>query len=344
MASTSVQALPPIPPDIAAFAGPPLIGIMLNWFLYGILVMQLYVYYQWFPYDKKLIKCLVYGLFFIDSLQSCLATADAFHWFARGFGNMITLAQPFISAFDAPILDGIMAFAVQSFFCWRIWVLQRSWWLPLSIFGVALISVAGAIATGVGGYQIPNLTQLIDLKWQLCLWLGGSAVADTLIAIVMTYLLLRSRTRDHEKTDNILVKIVRLTVETNTVTASVAIIVLVCLLAIPDNSSIAMTPSYALGKLYSNTLLAIFNNRIYMNSRSGYPRSHGSSNGTDVHFRYPIAQRPQETSNAQANVQVEPVLLELHRNADSKFPTNVQLQVPVHPEMNEEGTYTKQDV
>ncbi|KAG6863966.1 hypothetical protein C0991_001531 [Blastosporella zonata] len=260
---------------------------MLNWFLYGILVMQIYIYYQCFPEDSRKIKMLVYGMFMLDSLQSVLATADAFHWLAKGYGNMFMLAQPFISAFDAPMLDGIIGFIVQTFFCWRIRVLQKSWWLPLSVFSVAL------------------------------LWLGGSALTDTLIAVVMTVLLLRSRTREHEQTDNILVRIVRLTVETNTVTASVAIIVLVCLLAIPKNPSISMAPAYALGKLYSNTLLAVFNNRVYMSSRGIVPRSRTlATTGIDFKFH----QQPSESSRnrtSQSHIESrEPYRIEVFRETE----------------------------
>lgn len=68
------------------------------------------------------ICCTVYGLYFLETAQTALATADAFHWFAIGYGNMISLSQPYASSVDAPIMDGIIAFIVQIFFCWRIWV------------------------------------------------------------------------------------------------------------------------------------------------------------------------------------------------------------------------------
>ncbi|KAG6833997.1 hypothetical protein H0H93_012693, partial [Arthromyces matolae] len=241
-ASTSATPLPPIPHDIASIAGPQIISIMLNWFLYGILVIQTYIYYQCFPDDHLRIKVLVYGVFTLDTIQSVCATADSFHWFGKGYGNLHMLADPYIAPFDAPILDGMIAFTVQTFFCWRIRVLQKSWWLPSFVFVFALASLAGAIASGIGGFQVHNLMRIGTLKWQLCLWLVGSAVTDTLIAVSMTYLLLRSRTHDYDQTNNILVRIVRLTIETNTLTASVAITVLVCLLAIPNNASIAAAP------------------------------------------------------------------------------------------------------
>ncbi|GLB39413.1 hypothetical protein LshimejAT787_0605750 [Lyophyllum shimeji] len=313
MASASQTPLPPIPPNIAAIAGPPLVGILLNWFLYGILIMQTYVYYQCFPDDQRKIRFLVYTMLALDTIQSVLATADAFHWFARGFGNMIMLSDPFISAFDAPILDGVIAFIAQAFFSWRIRVLQKSWWLPGVVFLVALGSFVGAIATGIGAFQVANLARLHELTWQLSLWLGGSALADTLIAVIMTFLLLRQRSRADtlQHTDNVLVRIVRLTVETNTVTASVAIVVLICLLAIPKNPSISMAPAYALGKLYSNTLLAVFNNRVYMSSKGLTPRSAFATSGIDVRFRNSPAQSGQATSHTRVEHQKEPYRIEV---------------------------------
>ncbi|KAG5635021.1 hypothetical protein H0H81_012689 [Sphagnurus paluster] len=292
MAEATQIALPPIPPNIAAMSC--------------------------FPDDKKKIRLLVYGMFFLDTLQSVLATADAFHWFAKGFGDMRILSQPYISAFDAPMLDGVIAFVAQSFFCWRIGVLQKSWWLPASVFMVALASLVGAIATGVGTFGLGDLTLLHKLTWQLCLWLGGSALADTLIAIIMTNLLLRSRTQQHQQTDKVLVRIVRLTVETNSVTASVAVVVLICLLAIPDNYGISMAPAYALGKLYSNTLLAVFNNRVYMSSKGMFPRAPNTAASTGIDLAFRHAGASQSTgSSKQLDSQKEPYRIEVFRETET---------------------------
>lgn len=55
-----------------------------------------------------------------------MSTADAFHWFVYGFGNMDTLATAYISAADAPIMNSLMAYLVQLFYGWRLWVLSES--------------------------------------------------------------------------------------------------------------------------------------------------------------------------------------------------------------------------
>ena len=64
----------------------------------------------------------VYGLVLLETAQTVMVTNDAFQWFVYGFGNMIELSKPTTSSVDAPMMDGLVAFIVQVFFSWRIWV------------------------------------------------------------------------------------------------------------------------------------------------------------------------------------------------------------------------------
>jgi len=68
---------------------------------------------------------------------------------------------------------------------------------------------------------------------------------------------------------------VRLTIETNTLTASVAIASFVLYVAFPDNIYYTFTAGI-IGKLYSNTLLVSLNNRIYFRDHS-YPGGNGNT-------------------------------------------------------------------
>lgn len=112
----------------------------MNWGLLGALIVQVFLYQQEFRDDRKWIKCLglypecnrteskltqhclraVYGLFILEVAQTALCTADAMRWFAIGYGDVIALSKPEFSTFDAPVLDAVIALAVQLTFCWRI--------------------------------------------------------------------------------------------------------------------------------------------------------------------------------------------------------------------------------
>ena len=81
------------------------------------------------------IPLAVYGVFFLETLQTALSGADLYYWFADGFGDVERLTTPNLTFFDAPILGSIVSLSVQFFFVYRIWVLsnKRRWWLCVLI-------------------------------------------------------------------------------------------------------------------------------------------------------------------------------------------------------------------
>ncbi|KAF8883457.1 hypothetical protein BD779DRAFT_1540027 [Infundibulicybe gibba] len=245
--------LPEIPGNIALLAGPPLLGVMFNWWIFGILMVQCYIYRLSFPNDKNHLKALVYVLFLLETAQTALSTADAFHWFAFGFGNMAYLAEYFLANFDTPILGSMIAFVVQLVFCGRIWALSKSKVLSGVIALFSVTQIIGGIAIGVMNQKLQVITDFQDSLGlvYITLWLGGSAITDTLIAASLTYLLLKSRSQNFE-TNDIILKIIRLTVETNVLTATMAITALATMVIpsiAPPKSTIFMCPCYILGKL-----------------------------------------------------------------------------------------------
>ncbi|KAF8132253.1 hypothetical protein K438DRAFT_1463727, partial [Mycena galopus ATCC 62051] len=97
-----------------------LIGTLLNFFLFGTLFIQVYVYSACFPKDRPAIKWLVYIVFLTMALCVCLNAADAQYWYASGFGDITKFGQARFSPFYTPIMGSIIALAVQFFFCYRI--------------------------------------------------------------------------------------------------------------------------------------------------------------------------------------------------------------------------------
>ncbi|KAK7436365.1 hypothetical protein VKT23_019213 [Stygiomarasmius scandens] len=240
-----MPTLPTIPDDIGIIAGPTLIGINLNWGLLGVAMVQIYIYHLSSFKDPKWVKIMVYFLGALELIQSALASVDGYHWFAKGFGNMITLDDPYISAFDSPFLDGLIALMVQLFFCYRIWVLHKSYFLVAAVAIMSFTQAAGAMAVGIQGHIEGSLASIPKHLAAQILWLGGSALADTLIAGIMTYTLLKSRNSAFPTANKLVLKIVRLIIETNTLTASTALLALILVLAAPDKPTLSV-PVYIL--------------------------------------------------------------------------------------------------
>jgi len=144
------MSLPPVPPDAVALAAPLLFGVLWDWTLYGSLMVQIYVYSYNFREDKRILKLLVYAIFFIETLQTALSGADLYYWFGSGYGNIDHLSDPYASAFDVPIIGSIVSGAVQFFFVYRIWVLSdKKWWLCVIISVFSALDTIAAFAGGI---------------------------------------------------------------------------------------------------------------------------------------------------------------------------------------------------
>ncbi|KAF9564065.1 hypothetical protein CPC08DRAFT_705602 [Agrocybe pediades] len=221
MAAGNETGLPPIPDDIARIAGPLLLGHLLNWCLFGALSVQLYMYYIAFPRDRTFSKCFVIGIYLWEAAQTFMLTESAFDAFARGFGDMSRLDKIGNLWFSVPIMSGVVAFAGQSFYAYRISILSQSKFVAGIILLLAFTQLAGAIACGVESNKAVLHSHFLGQKAYITtgIWNGGSAVCDAIIAICMTVYLTRRDTGE-KQTQMLLRRIIRLTIETGTITGN----------------------------------------------------------------------------------------------------------------------------
>ncbi|KAJ7118801.1 hypothetical protein C8R44DRAFT_789321 [Mycena epipterygia] len=271
------------PPNIALITGPTLIGLCLNWGFMGVSAVQIYFYFSNFPNDRKGIKSLVYGLSFLDFLQTCMTTADAFHWFVYGFGDIENLDTTFLNPWDMVMLDTIIGFIVQLFYCWRIYVLRKTLAIPVIISLISITAFGGGLATAVKSYQLGKLSLVPTLITTQTIWIGGAVAADILIAAAVSWTLLKATRNSIAASQGTIARIIRLTVETNALTAGLALITLILFLGVPKKATLIVPPVAILGKLYFNCLMAVLNNRLSSRGESsGFSGSRGVQNGSII--------------------------------------------------------------
>ncbi|KDR68212.1 hypothetical protein GALMADRAFT_257235 [Galerina marginata CBS 339.88] len=263
--------------QLGDLAGPMLIGYILNWSLYGALVVQCYIYYIAFPHDRLSHKLLVAGSLTLETTQALMLTYSGFRTFAYGFGNIFYLNEVDILWFSVPIMSGIIGFITQTFYAYRVSVLAQSKRIASVIMLLAVLQFVGAILTALDARDSVYWSLFLKRKSFISagIWEGGSAACDVLIAIAMTYYLKRRET-GHKQTQVLLSKLVRLTIETGTLTATVAIITLV-LTFLPSRKTYYQTSVSLLGKLYSNSMLVAFNSRIQFSNSNGTSGGHSVS-------------------------------------------------------------------
>ena len=184
-------------------------------------------------------------------------------------------------------MDGITALIVQSFFCWRIYVVSGHVSWSAFLFLLTVVQAVAGVVTGVRCAMINDLSRIVKENFVAsAIWLSACSLTDTLIAISTTYLLLRRSEFRLREVDFVIRRIVRLTVETNALTAGAALLSLLLMVVFPKNNYF-MCPPYIFGKLYSNSLLVMFNNRMTLSpsweqdvvTQTNLPRLRSTSGG-----------------------------------------------------------------
>ncbi|SJK98245.1 uncharacterized protein ARMOST_01506 [Armillaria ostoyae] len=254
----------PVPADypIERLSGS-IVAYLLHWGLFGTLSVQLYLYYLAFPNDRKFTKCLVYGIYIVEFVQTMLVTHDVFAIFGYGYGDLEALTDMHFDWLTVPIVSAVIACVGQVFYAYRIYILSlKSRIVPAFIICVSLTTSVAAIITGIYSFQAGNLIKLNNLKTSIAagIWCGGSALCDIVIAICMTYYLMRSNT-SLRRTQMLVTKLIRLTIETGSATALVALLTCILFLAFP-HQTFYIAPAVLMPKLYVNTIYMVLNSRI----------------------------------------------------------------------------------
>ncbi|KAJ3531231.1 hypothetical protein NM688_g7603 [Phlebia brevispora] len=240
--------------------GPGLIGIFLNIFL-----------------DKPWMKLMVGMLLIADTVNCVFDMWWIYDILINHFMDPMALTTGnWVFATD-PAMVGIIASMSQLFFAWRVKVLTNNVWVVALIIFSAFGSGLGGIGTAIAIHFVPEFVDFQKFKVVVIIWLISAAVCDSAIAASLTWHLRKHKT-GFQGTDDVLNKIIRLTVQNGLVTALCAIIDLIAFLATPTGLHLAF--NFPLAKLYTNSLMSSLNSRAgwrFQSTESAEKASRGQS-------------------------------------------------------------------
>lgn len=244
---------------------PQILGLVFNWGLLGVLSSQVYIYYLRYPKDSWRIKSLVYGLCIAEVIQTSLLTHDAVIVLGRGWGDITVVTDMHTLWFSGAIMNGTADAIVQLYYAWRIFILSKSIFFTAIIVLVTLTGCGSAIALGIiikvklhnSNVGLQDKTLVVTTVNLL-----GSAVADIIICGYMVYFLTRiKKNTAYRSTEDMVTKLLRLTIGTGFLTMTVAVVEAVLFLVYKDDTYY-MCPAAIIGKLYSASLLVLLNSRV----------------------------------------------------------------------------------
>ncbi|KAK0234134.1 hypothetical protein IW262DRAFT_134835 [Armillaria fumosa] len=240
-----------------------LISVFLSILLLGAMFVQLFIYFDHYPKDHTWIKVFVLVLFALDILNSVFVLAWVYKMLIDNFGNIEAFMKADWTAATDPLLSCIMSGMVQFFFAWKIWVLTKNYFFILIIGICALASTAGGLATSIIAFRVWQTVDWPELRVKLdtpaLIWLIPAAVCDLIIAIIITVYLQRAK-GPFKRTNRILNRVIRLTMQNGLLTATIAVVDMVLILAIKDTPYYLFV-AFILPKLYTNSAMSSLNSR-----------------------------------------------------------------------------------
>ncbi|KAJ7194352.1 hypothetical protein GGX14DRAFT_679195 [Mycena pura] len=160
--------------DLPLITGPLVLGYMWSYCLYGILIVQVYMYSQTFTRDVTGVKVLVWSMFLLETVFTLFITIAAWNAYGPGWGDVDTLTIIDWSWDPLPGLNGILAGMAQSFYIWRIWRLTKKPWIPVFIACVSEF-VNNSVQVGVTPSPQVMLTQVtVAMHWGIVISVTGS--------------------------------------------------------------------------------------------------------------------------------------------------------------------------
>ncbi|KAJ7761120.1 hypothetical protein B0H16DRAFT_1719816 [Mycena metata] len=279
--------------DVALLTGPLVLGYMFAFGLYGILIVQVYMYSESFPRDRPVIKalgkdispspqpirieggCIVWSMFLLESIFTLFTTIAAWNQYGPGWGDTDTLLTIDWAWGPLPALNGILAGMAQSFYIWRIYSLSKSIYAPIFI-ALFTVSFYYGIVVSIEGRGVDKLFALSPEITALARWFDlvsykqtprlntrplGSAACDMLITLSLVWVFSRQKKKTNfSRTSGIINRLIRYSVETGAVT-TIGAVIEVTLWLTSRQWNIHFIFFLVIGKLYSNMLMATLNAR-----------------------------------------------------------------------------------
>ncbi|KAJ7276705.1 hypothetical protein C8J57DRAFT_1310103 [Mycena rebaudengoi] len=253
------------------------IGFAVATALYGISVLQAYLYYRNYPADHWSLKYMVALLFLLDTLCTIFVGHSLYTYFVLNFMKppSIHLIIPWERQSEK-FLVTLITFIAQIFYARTIWKISANKIITFGVAVLAMVTFALGIATTVHLYQTPLATTISAVSFQVLSGLvqGLASLNDVIITVCMCYWLYQRKAGtggwsmgDAFGTEKILDKLILYAVSRGVLTAVTQFLFLVLNLALP-HATYWMPFHQAVGKLYVNSVFATLNVRSTLSQKT----------------------------------------------------------------------------
>ncbi|KAI0767699.1 hypothetical protein C8Q74DRAFT_1370431 [Fomes fomentarius] len=238
------------------------IGGIVGTTVYGITVLQTYIYYRRYARDPLALKSLVGVLFVLDSVTTALIAYGIYEylvlWFMAPVENFLFIPRTLSVENGLTVLIGSIT---QCFFAQRLLYFSKNKYLAASIVCLSVGAFGSGMALTVHLFTDRSIFSIGSLAIRVLAGFtnGLSVVCDLTIATGLCYYL-RSGKSGFTRTNNMVDRLMVYAVQRGALTAMSQAAHMITTVALPGRF-LFLPFAFMQGKLYCNTLLATLNVR-----------------------------------------------------------------------------------
>ncbi|KAF8873179.1 hypothetical protein CPB84DRAFT_648890 [Gymnopilus junonius] len=223
--------------------------------LFGVTLVQTYMYYLNYSNDWMFQRVSVGILLVLDTLHLALTIHAVYHYVITSFGNPLALGV-IVWSFKV-----VIVLFVQSLYALRVWKLGRHFhriW-PVLVVAIVVSGYVIGILLAVKVYNIKTFLELTEVAWVIYASFASATAIDIVIAIAICFYLGRSRSSFSGTTYRI-IKIMQYVLVSGFLTSACSLSALITFAVMPT-TLIFLGIEFLLTKLYINSYLAMLNAR-----------------------------------------------------------------------------------
>ncbi|KAJ7205482.1 hypothetical protein GGX14DRAFT_568820 [Mycena pura] len=256
--------------------GPLLIGTWANSLLYTAELFEIKYYFSHFRNDEWKLKTLVIVAFLIDTVSTLGDYACVYLYTITHAGDPAYLADQHWPIPLYIFTTAVIAILVQSYLALRYWRFKN---IAVTLIILFLIITAFGVICAIGVFiaLFPAVKVRYKVEIAAGIWLVTEAVTDLSISAALLWEFRKARRNlieTQRPLNGALDRLVAVTIQTGTVTATIAVAALIAYL-LKQESNIGVGFGFTLGRAYMLSMLANLNVRRSGKSPSSTGRSPG---------------------------------------------------------------------
>ncbi|KAI0667864.1 hypothetical protein C8Q78DRAFT_980812 [Trametes maxima] len=244
------------------------LGVCVSSMLYGVTCLQTFTYYRSAKArsDGRVLHALVAALLIFDSAHQAIVIHAVYNYLVIDFANPFKVLTVVWSVPTEIVLNAILALILNVFLTFRLLQLSKQYYLP---------AIAGTLSLANFGMQLYPFKNIFEaevaLRTQGIAGLSISVATEFFISTSLAYFL-HSRRTGLRKSNDIITKLIMLTITTGMLTTLFNVADLIAYVTAHNNLYVLFF-NFMLGKLYANALLTSLNSREYVLGIAGESRA-----------------------------------------------------------------------